>query len=38
MVTVDPAGRVPLAGFCWNTLPGVESAGPAVTMVWTLNP
>ncbi len=38
MVTVNPVARVPLDGVCWNTLPGVESDGPAVTMVCTLNP
>src|SRR6185312_13235359 len=39
MVTVDPDVRLlPAAGFCWNTLPGVASAGPATVMTWTSKP
>ena len=38
MVTVDPFGRVPLLGCCWNTLPTVALAGPAAGWTWTLKP
>ena len=38
MVTLLPVGAVPPLGFCSNTLPGVDPAGPCTVLVTTLNP